>query len=387
MFLLLTLLSGCKQSSSDTNPKESLIRITIEDPEKENQMLYLSKYFKEAQVVPLETKAECLLGEIEKIEIDDNLMFVQDNIRQGICCFNMEGKFLYRIGTLGNSPDELPDIEGFAIDKEENVIYLHSRILQKNKSYSYKGEIIGEIPCGYSATELDFLAGNLYLSSPNGIKDSYNLIGVNAAGKIVEKHESTKPDGVSTRPIFRNNNERIYYYSNLLRDTVYALNGKGAYEPALIFNCQKYHIPDEVRERMNTMKDQPSTDYIEIAQNGYTYLIDYAIFPDFTYFSYSFGGAVYWGFYDEKTKKSVSSYDICDDVSFLSLGNVKGQTNNQLITILSAQRIGNRTDKYYKLVKFTEEKIAASKAQRKRLKKYLNSEDDPNPFVIIYTAK
>lgn len=65
-FLLLILLSGCKQSSPDTYQEGSLIRITIEDPAKEKEILYLSHYFKEAQVVPLETKAECLLGEIEK---------------------------------------------------------------------------------------------------------------------------------------------------------------------------------------------------------------------------------------------------------------------------------------------------------------------------------
>ena len=387
ILFLLVLLSSCKQSSSDTNQEESLIRITIEDPEKEKGILYLSHYFKEARVVPLETKAECLLGEIKKIEMDDNLLFVQDNMGQGICCFNMEGKFLYRIGILGNGPDELPDIECFTINKEENVIYLHSRMLQKNKSYSYKGEIIGEIPCGYSATEIDFMAGNLYLSSPNGKKDTYNLIGVNAAGKIVEKHEATKLDGISPIPIIRKSKNRLYYYPNLLQDTVYTLDGKGSYEPALIFNCQKYRMPNEVRERMCNMKTRLSTDYIEIGLNNYTLLDNYVVLPDFIYFSYSFGCIVYRGFYDKKTKKAVSSRDICDDVGFLPLGYTKGQTDNQLITVLSTQKISSNTEEYYQIVKFTDEQIAADKAQMKRLEKYLNSEEDPNPFVVIYTAK
>ena len=387
IFLLLILLNGCKQSSSDTNQEGALIRITIEDPEKENDILYLSHYFKEAQVVPLETKAECLLGEIKKIEMDDNLLFVQDYTGKGIYCFNMEGKFLHHIGTLGNGPDELPDIKSFAIDKEENVIYLHSRILELNRSYSYKGEVIGEIPCGYLANEMSFMAGNLYLSHPNGNINSHNLVGVNAVGKIVEKHEPVEPDGVSTIPILRKNNGKIYYYSNLLRDTVYALDGKGAYEPALIFNCPKYRIPYEVRKRMYNMKTKSPTDWMEIGQNRYTYLNDYAIFPNFTYFCYCFGVEVYEGFYDEKTKKSASTYDICDDISYLALGDVKGQTDNQLITVLSTQNISSSTEEYYQIVKFTDEQIAAEKAKIKRLEEYMDKEEDPNPFVVIYTIK
>ena len=146
-------------------------------------------------------------------------------------------------------------------------------------------------------------------------------------------------------------------------------------------------MPEEVRKRMYHWKTQSPTDYIEIGQNRYTFLKNYAIFPNFTYFYYSFGGAVYQGFYDKKTKKSVSTYDICDDVSFLSLGHVKGQTDNQLITDLPMQWIGNHSEEYHKWVKFTDKQIAADKAKKKWLEEYLDKEEDPNPFVVIYTIK
>lgn len=392
--IVLTTLLGACSPISQTNENDSIVTITIDNPQQEDK-IQLSDYFKSAQVIPLETTADCLIGEIQKVDVDDDLLFVFDNSKKGVYCFSKEGKFLHRIGNLGNGPKELPDIKCFTLDKKKKIIYLHSRIVRKLVAYRYNGEFIEEEPCGYCAYEIEEFKNRIYLSATNGSSNEYDIVGRDDKGKIVERYIPSRDSYVSCRPKIRRTTDKLYYYPDLMRDTIYALDGEGSFEPAIIMKAPGHEMPDHVWEKLNyrdTPSFSPQENAMEIIRNGYVMLSDYAVFPNFIYLSFS-QGQVYWGFYDCKQKDFVSSYDIRDDLTtFGCFHGAIGQTETQLLACIKADYVSlterqlQDKEKYMKTFEHTEEQWKANVARIEQLRKQ-GVEDDSNPILIIYTVK
>lgn len=388
---LVLLLGGCV-STSQQNKLESVLTITIDDPAQEDH-IKLADYFKSSQIISLETSIDCLLGEIYKMDKDDDYLFILDSRKQGVYCFTIQGKFLYRIGKIGNGPKELPDIQSFALDKKKNIVIIHSRAVDKMISYNYKGEVINEEPCGYIASDMEVLGEKIYLSDPNG-NNEYDLVGREGeSGKIVEHYIPSRYDYISSKPIFRKSNNCLYYYPNLMRDTIYTVDQEKGLQPAIVIESPEHKIPDHVWERMNNLKTRSSfKDAVEINEKGYVTLNDYAVYLDFIYLSFTYQGQVRWGFYDCKQKKLVSSYDIRDNVSYFGFNQIIGQTDTQLLTWVDAGKVDFlkellENDKDY-LVRcgYTEEHGHALLSQIYCLKEQGVGEDS-NPILIIYNTK
>lgn len=394
IIVLLVFLGACSPTPQ-TNKDDSITTITIDEPAREDKII-LSDYFKSAQVVPLETSVDCLLGEIKKVDVNDEFIFVLDNKKHGVYCFTKEGKYLYRIGSLGNGPKELPDIACFTIDKKNKIVYLHSRIVEKVVGYQYNGKAIGEESCGYHALDMELFNGRMYLSEPSG-SNVYDLIGRNGKGKIVEQYMPSPSDHISHSPIIRRSSIALYYYPNSMRDTIYSLDGEDHFEPAILVNIPGHKIPDEARERMsnvNTGLSSPYENAMEIIRNGYVMVEDYAVFPDFIYLSFAYQGQVRWGFYKKKQKDFVSSYDIRDNLTPFSFSPtpVAGQTETQLLTWTRADMVNHMEgilrdkEEYMKNFECTEEQWQANVSQIEQLKKQ-GIEEDSNPLLVIYTVK
>ena len=58
--------------------------------------------FEVVGVVPLETKDECLLGYVSKVEVVDGNYYVLDGQRKAVFVFDGQGTFLRRIGIVGD---------------------------------------------------------------------------------------------------------------------------------------------------------------------------------------------------------------------------------------------------------------------------------------------
>ncbi len=88
-----------------------------------------------------------LIGNIDKIQpYKDRLYILDTNIAKGVFVFNKNGKFIQKIGNLGNGPGEYVSCQDFTINKakEEILIYdtYHERIyIYDMKSGKYRNHI------------------------------------------------------------------------------------------------------------------------------------------------------------------------------------------------------------------------------------------------------
>ena len=81
----------------------------------------------EYKFIPLETTENCLLSGIRNIQIHNGKIFILDNKLSKVMVFDITGKFITQIGTLGEGPDEYNQICSFWIDQKTQTITLADR--------------------------------------------------------------------------------------------------------------------------------------------------------------------------------------------------------------------------------------------------------------------
>ncbi len=166
----------------------------------------LSELFKVLNVVQLETNDSSLIGlQVEKMECYKNKIFILNRLHshRNILCFDMDGKFLFKIDQMGQGPREYTYLGYFFIDKfKENIVVQteSNRFLFYDLNGKYINEVIGKDeyfarqisqlndsvlmayndselqPYGYSLLELDSKTYNIRKKSKK-IKETINNMG------------------------------------------------------------------------------------------------------------------------------------------------------------------------------------------------------------------
>ena len=93
-------------------------------------------------VVPLETKDDCLIGEITYLVYQNHKIYVGDNLSKAVYVFDEKGRLLSMLRAVGNGPEEYLNIAAFTVMDSRLVIYdnLKRKILfyDENGSFLYE---------------------------------------------------------------------------------------------------------------------------------------------------------------------------------------------------------------------------------------------------------
>jgi len=162
IFVISISFSCNKKPKNDNNIIESSnFTILNINPKqfKEKDCYKFSKFCDSITYIPLETKDSFLIGSIDKIIVQNNKIFILDKITESIFCFDINGKFLYKIDRKGNGPEEYISIGDFQVNsKEEVIIYSSSQgfLFYKN------GRVTKKI-------ESSVIASDFYIDERNSI--------------------------------------------------------------------------------------------------------------------------------------------------------------------------------------------------------------------------
>ena len=106
-----------------------------------------ASYFADTVIyIPLETTPKSLLGPIRQIWADDSTILI-DNWKSGLCLFGKDGRFIRRIGEIGNGPGEYLSI--FHFDVIHDTIYVSSTNRKGFLRYTFEGIFCDEIDLNY----------------------------------------------------------------------------------------------------------------------------------------------------------------------------------------------------------------------------------------------
>ena len=131
-FLFLVSCAGEKQVVNNVYPILDLDQAIPVDSIK------FSDIFDSAKIITFDKSSQALIGDVNRVEIVDDYIFVLDrNIAKTVFTFDDQGRFLRKIGAVGQGKGEYTSPFDFTLDKEKKHIFILDRQQKKVHKYDY----------------------------------------------------------------------------------------------------------------------------------------------------------------------------------------------------------------------------------------------------------
>ena len=390
-YLLLSIvfslfLCGCTQKQSESNESSGMETIPITDFETYNGRF--SEFAEAVEMIPLEFTEESILGEIKKVVLSEDFIFVMERFNSaGIYTFDRSGKFLYRIGSRGQGPEECADVDDFSINEKDRLIYIYDSVRKKVFVFSFDNEFIKTIPMDYSATNMEYQNGLFYLYREDaryGVP-LYSLVIKDINGDLVEKYYPMSDLPKSHDCVFCKRENDILFAQDM-NDSVFVLSG-GKLSPLYYIDYKdrsmapedRMDIKHDVRRSIDVLLEKRTIAGIqgvfEIHDKVFIKSIN-VIVPVLSIY--------------DKVKKEVKTYQYWnDDFLFIGSGHPIGQYKDYLLLLRDAEGIQRSMDHFDNRIK--EGVLTKEKADelRKMIEEKLPNidTDECNPVLFMVKVK
>ncbi len=396
--LLLLLGFSCNTTQEKAQPSSFNSDAETEYPihidlakHKEKDFLNVSEFADSILYIPLETTPESLIKEIVSIWLNDSIVIIAHKF--GLLKFDINGKFIKKIGTQGKGPGEYVSIFDFTVIRD--TIYLSPTDGRRFLRYTLDGLYCDKIelktqPVLFNTTDDQKLAiferdkGEIYIynkniqSPPDTITIEYGINGF--------WHSRTLTDEKLYNCFYKTSTGLLF--NNYLNDTIWNINSKSK-EPAFILDTNNKLLPwgkyidfcttDNVYEwgksakRYFTFNLLPITSGVFIFQKAW-FRDEYL---DENYNTYQYDALL---FLEKKTNKLTKYNYIYDDI-----------TGNQKLTWLYQTRY-----KSYLIGDIYPYNLLSNLEQNRRngnfisptfLDQIKNLKEDDNPVLVLIKTK
>lgn len=192
LILALILLYSCTPTHNIIEESEHAnINIPINPQNAEN--MQFSDFFSSVEYIPIPTDSNFLIGNIDKLSINDSLIILMDkSISNSIFIFNTQNKDKLRLHKSGKGPGEYNILTDIYYDKNKKAIGIHCKRRRKLIYYTIQGKYIQEKFIPFYASRVLPLRDSYalfcdYSCNPESVKQQNfaNLILSNSQNKIL----------------------------------------------------------------------------------------------------------------------------------------------------------------------------------------------------------
>lgn len=225
--LFLFGFSSCKPNQEHPDDIDSSSLTIIEVPPNNGLVGNFRDFFSEVTYIPLETKEESLIGNIDRLAFYDGKLYILDRNNNSLLIFDKEGKFLSKIHRVGNGPGEYQSLMDFAIDKTGQQLLLYSDRPYRLFYFDLDGKYIDNIRLNELCFNIASIKGKVQLLK----KEEVDLL-----------TEISHQEGGEQRRLLKNSPKGIFFSDFLVKtpslttdsklnillpysDTVYTYNG------------------------------------------------------------------------------------------------------------------------------------------------------------------
>ena len=387
---IIFIISCKKQNKNNSNPITSkAIIIDLSDfkglAKNQNSVVESVQFFQ------LETNEKSLFGNVGKVLATNEYIFILD-IRNtnSVLSFDHSGKYLGKIGSEGNGPEEYIFLGDIDLDLENNLCLLD---LRKSKVLKFHtdGTFINEQRFGFMTYKFAVLDEDSYIFDQgtrdntrlkNNVDLNYKLITWNPNLESINKfleytdiYDSPHYPLPNPHSIYRSGNKLNYLkpYERIIYRPVSEDEIISSYH----IDFGKYNIPksfysnySDINEAINILLDLKKMDYASNIIN---------IFETSKYlsFNFSFGSDFYWAAVSKRDNsvyvRNVSKMAL-KDYPFLLCPNAV--INDQFITILKSEYIP------YLIEKYGEDKLKEA-----GLSLIAEHKENMNPILVKWSLK
>src|SRR5690606_19338565 len=106
--------------------------------------------------IPLETDDEVFIGEISKLMVVNDTIWILDNMVEQVMAFSGEGKLISVINQKGEGLGEYQHISDVAVSKD--AVYIYDAWSRTMLKFAWNGELLGENRMNMSASHFEVLS-------------------------------------------------------------------------------------------------------------------------------------------------------------------------------------------------------------------------------------
>ena len=362
---------------SCTNRNNIVKDIIFIDVDKIESTIIDSVSIKEVSYVLLETKPECLIGNIHKLMITDSMIYVFDKLdTKTIFCFDKDGKFIYKIDKIGKGPGEYLDVLDFDVDEKE-IVYVYDNARKKLITYWDKAKLFSEKDMKHRFFEFAIIDNSHIL-----ISDSWE------AGGLYKRLSVLGTEKQNVTPMFRQRkiydspgivsfcNHYLYKSNDIIfsyrfSNVVYKFK-ENKLQP--IFSFKEELIPD--KKFITKLIENPMWDYKDD-----TYLLDITnVYENEDHFMMDIIKGMPTSCIINKKSLNVKRTFLYQNSKLIGLSNlsVKAFDNNLFVSILDVRDVA--TDKFIMNI----DKTTLPDSIKNR---FYNLKEGDNPVLIYFNLK
>ncbi len=314
------------------------VRIAV-DLSDEMKVLDVSMFADSVHYIPLETSEQSLIGKVDKLVIRDSLIYVLDRSKnRGIYVFSFEGKFLQKIGNVGQGPGEYAEPTDISI--YGNTVYVYDQYTHRISLFDRDGNYLSakKVPF-FSMGFHVFNDSTFVFNTPDA--DNYHLPALvgysvllsDSTWKVRKRgfyRELDKYTAVWIPENFQGQDTLVYYHAPF-SGNIFTIDAEGNATQRFTLDFGDKALPEKYLEEANRKRFSD-----ESVQSSYL------LFPgnfhetsSWFYFAYLKAHVQHYGFYDKHKKRLWLAGGIINDIfPAISFGQVVGAMGNQLYSVV-----------------------------------------------------
>jgi len=377
-FLILFFFCSCDQPKQFGRVESSQIEEIVIDA-KDGLMLPIDSFVKKVDYIKLETTNDNLIGEVSQLLFMDTLLVVVDaRIAKSICVFDLEGRFKYKIGSLGGGPDEYANITNVCLVPGKDQLSVLDGPQKKVIYYRLTGEYEYSEKTPFMLYYFEYLESGFRAFNTSAMNDptfgkyiKNTLIVTDDMNKITygacHDFYSEKFNFTSHRPLRKFDNE--VYYSPSFTDTIYVVTDT-IVSAKYSINIKWNGMPKFNEKITNEIFNGYCKEYFYF--NGH-----YIELKDLTFVNISTPGGTPFVIYSHKTKKNYLSSGNVYNPFFAFLKNnipIAGYKDSIVVSDIKSYHIMASKQNLYQVDGFRESLNAL----------YEDLTEDSNPVLFFF---
>ena len=174
---IITIIYVCVNTSCNTVKKEDSMKdyavLHLDLVGGDPVFLEADSLLEEKVVIPLETTDESIIGNIDKLEIVRDTLYILDDDQDMIFLFDKTGKYILRIADIGRGAQEYLSISDFHIDGD--IIYVVADGNRKVFCYDLQGKFLSSFSTEFSADKVATDSNYIYIYYNFSHHENYNV--------------------------------------------------------------------------------------------------------------------------------------------------------------------------------------------------------------------
>jgi hypothetical protein len=219
-------LTSCKNTGSEciTINEEGVPVIKIEDITEKGELTF-TDLMKDFELTRLETKEECLIGDVFRAFVTKDYIIVSTSM-EGIYLFKKDGTFVRKIANRGRGPGEIIGSYLLGYNEFEQTLYVKTEYYSEGfvKAYKLPEAEFSNIRINTDATVNDMVVRDSVITlAPLSFEDNCRVISQTLSGRELFRINHTNEFNAYSANIFDINGQLMFCYSHG-GNTVYLIN-------------------------------------------------------------------------------------------------------------------------------------------------------------------